>query len=92
MYYLFIKLLLPWFLQSPYNEVMYSFPENTDGKILEYFGLDQDSGILYLKKSLLLDGQRTKTYGVGTVEGIEPLQYKLANQRELVMSLQCTLL
>ena len=51
-------------VQTPYNEIRYSFPTNIDTRIPEYFDINPVTGLLTLKKSLMLDTQRSKSYGV----------------------------
>lgn len=53
-----------FYFQPLYNEVRYYFAEDVDSKILEYFSLNTVSGVITLKKSVMLDEERTKEYGV----------------------------
>jgi len=43
---------------------MYALAADVDGKVKEYFSIDAVSGVVFLKKSLLLDPDNTKQYGV----------------------------
>ena len=52
--------------QAPYNTVSYFIPSFVTPKIREYFDINPSTGVLYLKKSLLLDSARDKTFGVST--------------------------
>lgn len=63
MFYMYIPLGFN-FHQRPYNVVKYHIRETSSPEIFEYFAVDEDSGIVYLKKSLMLDESRRKQYGV----------------------------
>lgn len=47
--------------------IRYRFPDNIDTKITEYFSVDAVSGLVTLKKSLMLDPDLSKTYGVSNI-------------------------
>ncbi len=54
--------------KAPYNVIKYSMPSSVPSNIKDYFEVDPDTGIVFLKKSLMLDSANTKTYGVCNVK------------------------
>ncbi len=58
------KILGPVFSQAPYNVIRYAMAPDVDDTITEYFEVDPDTGIIFLQKSLRLDREGTKEYGV----------------------------
>ncbi len=52
--------------QAPYNVMRYSLAPDVDDTIKEYFEIDPETGIIFLQKSLMLDSEGTKEYGVST--------------------------
>lgn len=51
--------------------------DTSNPEIFEYFSVDEDSGILYLIKSLMLDQSRRKQFGVFIIIIIMMLYYTL---------------
>ena len=57
--------LIVWLLpQAPYNSIRYYIPNYVTPKIHEYLAINNHTGVIYLKKSLLLDPNRDKSLGV----------------------------
>ena len=55
-----------YIFQAPNNLFRYSMAPDVDDTITEYFEIDPETGIIFLQKSLMLDSEGTKEYGVST--------------------------
>ena len=51
-------------LQAPYNVVNYTMAIGVDPKVLQYFAIDANAGVLYVRNSLQLDTSNAMQYGV----------------------------